>query len=95
MTLKNVEKIEQETHEKTWFQKFKNKINSKLAPVAVVSGALVASSAHAEVPDFLATASTSLGGIATSLGSLFVIAIGITLLVMAFVISKGGIKKAG
>lgn len=98
MTLKNVEKIEQETHEKTWFQKFKNKINSKLAPVAVASGALVASSAHAEgpaIPDFLGGATTSLGGIAVSLGALFLIAIAITLTIIAFTNSRGGIRRAG
>lgn len=92
MTFKNVEVIEQqEVHEKTWFQPFRNKLGFS----GIASGALVATGAHAEVPDFLATAGTSLSGIATGLGALFVIAIGITLLVMAFVISKGGIKKAG
>lgn len=93
MTLKNVEKIEtQETHKKTWFQKFRN----KLAPVAVATGGLVVANAHAaDAPDFLATASTSLGGIATGLAALFVIAIGITLTIMAFTLSRGGIKKAG
>jgi|GEM_PF-2008470 len=95
MTFKNVEVIEQqEVHKKTWFQRFRN----KLGGTAVVSGALVASNVHAAdgaIPDFLGTATTSLGGIGTGLGVLFVAAIGITLLVMAFVISKGGIKKAG
>ena len=95
MTFKNVEVIEQqEVHKKTWFQRFRN----KLGGTAVVSGALVASNAHAAegaIPDFLATAGSSLTGISTGLGALFVIAIGITLLIMAFVISKGGIKKAG
>jgi len=94
MTFKNVEVIEQqEVHKKTWFQRFRN----KLGGTAVVSGALVASNAHAAdaIPDFLATAGTSLTGISVGLGALFVIAIGITLLIMAFVISKGGIKKAG
>ncbi|MFC1392210.1 Uncharacterised protein [Acinetobacter baumannii] len=92
MTLKNVQKIEtQEQIQKTWFQKFRG----KYLPAAVVTGGLIASNAHADVPDFLATATTSVTGIATGLGTLFVAAIGITLLVMAFVISKGGIKKAG
>lgn len=92
MTLKNVEKIEvQETHKKSWFQKFRG----KLAPVAVVGGSVVAVNAHADVPDFLATATTSLGGILSGLGTLFVAAIGITLMIMAFTTSKGGIKKAG
>ncbi|MEN8369085.1 hypothetical protein [Acinetobacter bereziniae] len=94
MTFKNVEVIEQqEVHKKTWFQRFRNKLGGP----AIVSGALVATGAHAAdgVPDFLGTATTSVGGIATGLGVLFVAAIGITLLVMAFTISKGGIKKAG
>lgn len=93
MTLKNVQKIEtQEQHKKTWFQKFRN----KLVPVSVVTGGLIAANAHAaDAPDFLGTATTSLGTIAIGLGSLFVAAIGITLLIMTFGVSKGGIKKAG
>lgn len=96
MTFENVEVIEQqEVHKKTWFQKFK----SKLAPVALTTGALVASTAHAEgdsaIPDFLKPAVDSLGGIAVSLGGLFVVAIGITLVIIAFTNSRGGIRKAG
>ena len=93
MTLKNVQKIEaQEIHQKTWFQKFRG----KLAPVAISSGSLVAMSANAAdtAPDFLATATSSMSGILTSLGALFVVGIGITLLIMAYSISKGGVKKA-
>lgn len=93
MTFKNVEVIEhQEVHKKTWFQRLRNKLGGS----AIASGALVATGAHAaDAPDFLGSATTSIGGIATGLGVLFVAAIGITLLVMAFTISKGGIKKAG
>lgn len=93
MTLKNVEKIEaQEQHQKSWFQKFRN----KFVPVVVVTGGLIASSAHAEdTPDFLGQAKTAITGLVTNLGGLFVVAIGITLLIMAFQLSKGGIKKAG
>ena len=92
MTLKNVERIEtQEIHKKTWFQKFRN----KLSPVAVATGGMIVANAHAEAPDFLGEASTSLGAIAVNLGALFVIAIGITLTIMAFTLSRGGIKKAG
>ncbi|QNX07559.1 hypothetical protein IC784_08940 [Acinetobacter seifertii] len=95
MTLKNVQKIEtQEQHQKTWFQKFR----SKFVPAAVVTGGLIAANAHAaagDPPDFLGTATSSLGTIAIGLGTLFAAAIGITLLVMAFSTSKGGIKKAG
>lgn len=92
MTLKNVEKMEQHQVEKTWFQRFR----SKLAGTAVVgTGALVAIPAHAEIPDFLADASGSLTGIATSLGGVFLLAIGITLVIIAFTTSRGGIKRAG
>lgn len=92
MTLKNVEKIEaQEQHQKSWFQKFR----SKFAPAAVVTGGLIAANAHAADPDFLGSATTSLGTIVIGLGALFTAAIGITLLIMAFGVSKGGIKKAG
>lgn len=92
MTLQNVEKIEaQEKYKKSWFQKFRG----KLALPVVAIGGMAAASAHADVPDFLATGTTALGGIATGLGTLFVAAIGISLLVMAFMTSKGGIKKAG
>lgn len=96
MTLKNVEVIEQQQHEKSWFQKFRSKFNNKTATTAlIVSGSAVALPAHAEVPDFLAGATTSVAGIATGLGALFVAAIGIYLLIMAFSASKGGIKRAG
>ncbi|WP_151793030.1 hypothetical protein [Acinetobacter seifertii] len=93
MTLKNVEKIEtQEQHQKSWYQKFR----TKLVPAVVTTGVLIASSAHAEdTPDFIGTAKTAMTGLVTNLGGLFVVAIGITLLVMAFTLSKGGIKKAG
>ncbi|MEN8411936.1 hypothetical protein ABFP33_18465 [Acinetobacter bereziniae] len=93
MTFKYVEVIEQqEVDKKTWFQRFRNKLGS----TAIVSGALVATGAHAaDAPDFLGTATSSVTGIGTGLAALFVAAIGITLLIMAYVISKGGIKKAG
>ncbi|MFK4049884.1 MAG: hypothetical protein WBG77_11870 [Acinetobacter venetianus] len=93
MTLKNVEVIEQTQHEKSWFQKFRNK--RAVSTALVVTGASVAIPAHAEIPDFFAPATEALGGIATGLGGLFLLAIGITLAVIAFTISRGGIKKAG
>ncbi len=94
MTLQYVEKIEaQEQHQKSWYQKFR----TKLVPAVVTTGVLIASSAHAEdtTPDFLGQAKTAITGLSTNLGGLFVVAIGITLLIMAFQLSKGGIKKAG
>ncbi|ENX04614.1 hypothetical protein [Acinetobacter courvalinii] len=95
MTLKNVEVIEQPQQKQSWFEKFRGRATSA---AVVASTALVASAARAEgegIPDFLAPAKDSLGGIAVSLGALFVIAIGITLVVIAFTNSRGGIKKAG
>ncbi|MFW1817590.1 hypothetical protein ACG9X6_23610 [Acinetobacter guillouiae] len=96
MTFKNVEVIEQqEVHKKTLFQKFKSKL-----PLSVVAtGVLVASNANAAegsaIPDFLKPATDALSGIGVSLGALFVIAIGITLVIIAFTNSRGGIRKAG
>lgn len=96
MTLKNVEVIEQQAHEKSWFQKFCSKFSSRAASTALVAtGSAVALPAHAEVPDFLADASTSLSGIAVSLGGVFLLAIGIILVIIAFTNSKGGLKRAG
>lgn len=94
MTFKNVEVIEQqEVHKKTWFERFRNKFG--LATVG--TGALVASSAHAEVaiPDFLAPATTALDGIGVGLGALFLVAIGIVCVIIAFTTTKGGVKRAG
>lgn len=94
MTLKNVEVIEQQAHEKSWFQKFRSKTFAA-STVLVATGAAVAIPAHAEIPDFLAGATTALAGIATSLGGVFLLAIGVILVVIAFTNSKGGLKRAG
>lgn len=45
------------------------------------------------IPNFLETATTSIGSIAGDLGAFFLIVIGIVLLIAAFSISKGGIKR--
>ncbi|MBP8006514.1 MAG: hypothetical protein KAZ18_06425 [Acinetobacter sp.] len=93
MTLKNVEVLEhQETHKKTWFQKFRNRVT---ATAVIGSTAIVMSPANAEIPDFLAPGKEALTGIGASLGEIFLIAIGITIAIIVFVISRGGIKKAG
>lgn len=90
--MKNVTKIEQqEAHEKTWFNRFR-----KPAGVAVVStGAVVASSAHAElvVPNFLTQVTTAFTGIPGDLSTFFLMCLGITILVSVFGISRGGVKK--
>lgn len=96
MTFKNVEVIEQQAHEKSWFQKFRSKFSSRAASTALVAtGATVAIPAHAEIPDFLSGATDALTGIATSLGGVFLLAIGIILVIIAFTNSKGGLKRAG
>ncbi|WP_151801157.1 hypothetical protein [Acinetobacter bereziniae] len=48
MGLKNVTRIEQEAHQKTWFQRFRNKIG---ATATAVGSYAVVSSAHAEGAD--------------------------------------------
>lgn len=96
MTLKNVELIEQQAHEQSWFQKFRSKFGSKVATSAVVTtGVMAATGAHADIPDFLAEPIAGLTGIGTNLGALFLIAIGITLMIVIFTNSRGGLKRAG
>jgi len=98
MTLKNVEVIEQLAHEKSLFQKFRSKFSSHaVSTTLVATGAAVAIPAHAEgtTPDFLSGATTALTGIATSLGGVFLLSIGIILVIIAFTNSKGGLKRAG
>lgn len=96
MTLKNVEVIEQQAHEKSWFQKFRSKFGSKIVTSTVVTtGVMAATGAHADIPDFFAPVTAAMGGIETNLGALFLTAIGITLMIIIFTISRGGLKKAG
>ncbi|MCH7352242.1 MULTISPECIES: hypothetical protein [unclassified Acinetobacter] len=97
MTLKNVEVLEQQTtHEKSWFQKFRNRATST---AVIASTAIVASTANAAgesvIPDFLKPAKDAISGLGVSLGEIFLIAIGITLVIITFTTSRGGIKKAG
>ncbi|MCH7378602.1 MULTISPECIES: hypothetical protein [Acinetobacter] len=95
MGLKNVEVIEQQAHEKTWFQKFRGRATST---AVIASTAIVASAANAAdpvIPDFLAPAKNAISGLGVSLGEIFLIAIGITLVIITFTTSRGGIKKAG
>lgn len=96
MSLVNVEKIEaQKKHEKSWFQRFNNKILS----VAATGTALVmASSANAAegdiaVPDFITPVKSAFTSIASDLGGFFLVLLGITVAIAVFVISRGGIKK--
>lgn len=94
MTLKNVEKMDQTQVEKSWFNRFRQKIGATV----LTTGVLVASNAHAadgDIPDFLAPAKTAIAGIGLNLGTLFIACIGIALVIIAFTLSKGGIKRAG
>lgn len=96
MNLKNVEVIETPTQDKSWFQKFRT--NRTVTAAVVATTGVAASSANAAdpvIPDFLAPAANALTGIATSLGGLFAICIGIILVIIAFTNSKGGLKRAG
>ena len=94
MSLVNVEKIEaQEKHEKSWFQRFKNKT---LSLAATGTALLIGSSAHAAdiaVPDFITPVKTAFTSIASDLGGFFLVLLGITVAIAVFVISRGGIKK--
>lgn len=65
MALKNVTRIEQEHHEKTWFQRFRNKIAATSATVG--SYALV-SSAHAEGPDLSGIGTAITGQLSSAQG---------------------------
>lgn len=70
---------------------------SRLSTWAVGSTALVAGSsamaAEGDPVNFLANATSSIGSIAGDLGIFFLAVIGISLLIAAFSISKGGIKR--
>ena len=93
--LQNVQKIaQQEVHEKSWFNRFKTKALVGSSALVVGSSAMAAEG-DPVIPDFLAPAKTFMTGIGTDLGTVFMVAIGITLVVIAFTVSRGGIKKAG
>ncbi len=94
MTLKNVEKIETQEKQQSWFQRFRNKFG---ATAVVGTGVVATTSANAavEIPDFLAPATTALDGIGVGLGALFLVAIGIVCVIIAFTTTKGGVKRAG
>lgn len=93
--LQNVQKIEQqEAHEKSWFNRFKTK--AAVASTSLVVGSTAfAAEGDPVVPNFLTSAKDALSGIGTDLGIVFMVAIGITLVIIAFTTSRGGIKRAG
>lgn len=96
MSLVNVEVIEaQQEHEKSWFQRSKNRI---LGAVATGTALVMVSSANAaegaiDVPDFITPVKSAFTSIATDLGGFFLVLLGITVAIAVFVISRGGIKK--
>ncbi|ENV96650.1 hypothetical protein F938_02054 [Acinetobacter bereziniae LMG 1003 = CIP 70.12] len=84
MTLKNVEKIEQENHKKSWFQRFRNKIG--IAASAVTS--LAVSSAHALKTTDVQAAYTASGATETIDGTgIIIIGLVISLAVIGIIIS--------
>lgn len=96
--LKNVEimeqTVQQQAHEKSWFNRFKSK--AAVASTSLVVGSTAfAAEGDAAIPNYLETAKTALTGIGTDLGVVFMVAIGITLVIIAFTTSRGGIKRAG
>lgn len=94
MPLENVQKIEtQEKDEKSWFQRFKN---SALATSGLALVGTTSAHAEGEIPitDFITPVKASFTGIATDLGGLFLVCLGITVLIAVFAISRGGVKKS-
>lgn len=84
MSLKNVEKIEQESHEKTWFQRFRNKIGTGAGVVT----ALAVSNAHAIKSTDVAAAYTASGASETIDGTgIIIITLVISLAVIGIIIS--------
>lgn len=85
MSLQNVEKMPQPVVEKTWFQRFNNKLG---VAVAGASTALVVGSAHAEgaagVDTLFTNVSTSLGGVATGVLAVLGILAGVTALLIGW-----------
>lgn len=94
--LKNVEimeqTVQQQAHEKSWFNRFKTKALVGSSAL-VVGSAAMAAEGDPVIPDFLAPAKTFMTGIGTDLGTVFMVAIGITLVVIAFTVSRGGISR--
>lgn len=91
--LQNVQKIaQQEVHKKSWFNRFKTKALVGSSAL-VVGSAAMAAEGDPVIPDFLAPAKTFMTGIGTDLGTVFMVAIGITLVIIAFTVSRGGISR--
>lgn len=84
MTLKNVEKIEQENHKKPWFQRFRNKIGVGASAVT----ALAVSNAHAVKMADVTGAYTASGATETVDGTgIIIITLSISLAVIAIIVA--------
>lgn len=84
MSLKNVEKIEQETHKKTWFQRFRNKVGAGAGAVT----ALAVSNAHAIKLTDVSGAYTASGATETIDGTgIIIITLVISLAVIGIIIA--------
>lgn len=60
----------------------------------VVGSTAMAAEGDPVIPDFLGPAKTALSGMGTDLGLLFLGVIGILLVILAFSVSRSGIKQA-
>lgn len=84
MSFQNVEKMPQPVVEKTWFQRFNNKLG---VAVAGASSALVVGSAHAEgasVDQLYTKVQTDLGGVSTGTLSVIIILASVTALLIGW-----------
>ena len=84
MSFQNVEKMPQPVVEKTWFQRFTNKLG---VAVAGASTALVVGSAHAEgasVDQLYTKVQTDLGGVSTGTLSVIIILASVTALLIGW-----------
>lgn len=86
MNLQNVEKIEtQESHEKTWFQRFRGKL---VATSAVATGAVVATSANANVDELFTNMATEVSGISTGAMTVITVLAGVLVLLLGWAYFK-------
>lgn len=99
MTLKNVERIPAQTQtqsEQKWYQRFNTRyIAPALASATAFAVTAPAYAAEGDIPDFLAPAKTAMSALASNLGAVFMVVIGIILVIITFTNSKGGLKRAG
>lgn len=80
--LQNVERIQQDFHNKTWLQRFRG----KLGAVAAISSVAVTAPAHAagSLDGLFTSMSTELGGLSTGALSIITILAGVTALLIGW-----------